>query len=146
MVATVPRPLSRRASTTKPLAGASTGGLSIQALPACNNTFSNKGVDTLTCLCRHRKWGIATVFFRHNAFRDQLLRHAISICCWFIDLIDLPPPMVRLAAFAWEIASLGLRHHAVISRHHQNNEYRSLLAHPRTHRCKTLRDRAYRGK
>ncbi|CFN68963.1 Uncharacterised protein [Bordetella pertussis] len=41
MVATGPRPLSRRASMTRPLAGASIGAFSSR-ISACNSTFSSK--------------------------------------------------------------------------------------------------------
>ena len=121
MVATGPRPLSRRASTTRPRAGASTGAFS-SSTSACSSTLFQQVVDALAGLGRHRhERRFAAVFFRHDAFGDQFLRHAVDVGARLVDLVDRHD-QGHAGRFRVGDRFLGLRHHAVVRRHHQDDD------------------------
>ena len=79
-------------------------------------------VDTLAGFCRHwHERRLATVFFRHNLFGDQFLRHALDVAARFVDLVDRHDQRYA-GSFRVGDRFLRLRHHAVVGRHHQDDD------------------------
>ena len=118
----------------RPLAGASFCAFS-SSTSACNSTCSSKFVDAGTLLGRNRHEGrIATVLFGNDAFGDQFLLDAIRIGIRLVHLVDRHDQR-HTGRLGMVNRFLGLRHHAVVGRHHQNDDVGRLGA-AGTHRGK----------
>ena len=92
-------------------------------------------INALPAFCRYRhKLRIATVFFRQYAVRDQFLFNAFDIRFRLIDLIQRHHQR-HVGGFRVMNSFDGLRHHAVIGGHHENNDIGDFRA-ARTHRGK----------
>ncbi|MNP95084.1 hypothetical protein D3C85_76270 [compost metagenome] len=93
-----------------------------------------QGINALAGFRRHRyEWRIATVFFRHNLFCDQFLGNAISIRTRLVHFVDSHDQR-HARCFRMRNCFLGLRHHAVVSRHHQDHDigcFRTACTHRR---------------
>src|SRR5450830_1861888 len=85
-----------------------------------------QGIDALAGLRRHRhEWRFATVFFRHDAFGNQFLRHAVDVAARLVDLVD-GDNQGYAGRFRVGDRFLRLRHHAVVRRHHEDDDVRCL--------------------
>jgi hypothetical protein len=127
IVATGPLPLSRRASMTRPLAGVSLRRLQFQHFGLQQHLFEQI-VDALAGLGRHRHEGrIAAVLFRHHALGHQFLLDAFRIGFRLVDLVHRHHQR-HVGGLGVVDGFLGLRHDAVVGRHHQDDDVGGLGA------------------
>ena len=135
-VATGPRPLSRRASMTTPLAGASTGAFS-SSTSACSRICSSSASMPCAGLGRHRHdRRLAAEVFRHHAVREQVLLDPLRIGFVLVDLVDRHHQR-HVGRLGMRDRLDGLRHDAVVGRHHQHHDVGDLGA-ARAHRGECL--------
>jgi hypothetical protein len=73
----------------------------------------------------------------------ELLLDAVGVGVGFVDLVERHNDR-NARRLGVGNGFLGLRHHAVVGRHHQDDDVRALGA-ARAHGSETPRDRAYRG-
>ena len=120
----------------RPLAGASFGAFS-SSTSACSSTCSSSSSIPVPCLGRNRhERRIAAVLFRNDAFGHQFLLDAIGVGIRLVDLVDRHHQR-HTGRLGVVDGFLGLRHHAVVGSHHQNDDV-GRLGTTRTHRRKGL--------
>ena len=91
-----------------------------------------QGINACAGFGRHRhEWRFTTKFFGHHFLHHQFVFHTLGVGVRFVNLVDSNHDG-HASRFRVLDGFLGLRHHAVVCRHHQNHDIGGFRA-PCTH-------------